>query len=143
MKMKRSWCVLALAAACSLAASAVVVSAQDAPGDDWTAPARAAKKKNPIPADDKSIAAGKQVYVKQCQSCHGESGKGDGPGAKDITPKPRDLGAQHVTDQTDGALFWKITEGQKPMPSFEKLTSEDERWEVIDFIRTFAKASNK
>ena len=106
--------------------------------DEWKAPARAAKKKNPIPADAKSIAAGKAVYIAQCLSCHGNSGRGDGPASKDLNPKPRDLGAPNVAAQTDGALFWKLTEGRKPMPSFEKLITEDERWHVINYIRTFA-----
>ena len=115
------------------------VRAQDSGGgsSEWKAPARAAKKKNPIPADDKSIAAGKDIYLHQCRSCHGDSGKGDGPAAKDTNPKPKDLGAPTVAEQTDGALFWKITEGKKPMPSFEKLISEDQRWQVINFVRTF------
>ena len=105
---------------------------------DWTAPARAARKKNPIPADEKSIATGKEVYIHQCLSCHGTTGKGDGPASKDLNPKPHDLGAANVAQQSDGALFWKITEGKKPMPSFEKLISEDERWHVVNYVRTFA-----
>ena len=108
--------------------------------EEWKAPPRAARKKNPIPADDKSKAAGKTVYIAQCLSCHGNAGKGDGPASKDLNPKPRDLGAANVTAQTDGALFWKLTEGRKPMPSFEKLITEDERWHVINYIRTFATA---
>jgi len=108
--------------------------------EEWKAPPRAARKKNPIPADDKSIAAGKTVYNAQCLSCHGKAGKGDGPAAKDINPKPHDLGDAKVGAQSDGALFWKLTEGRKPMPSFEKLTTEDERWHVINYLRTFAAA---
>jgi mono/diheme cytochrome c family protein len=127
----------------AIAASIGITVGLSVRGDDagssseWKAPARAAKKKNPIPADAKSIAAGKDVYMHQCRSCHGDSGKGDGPAAKDTNPKPKDLGTQIVADQSDGALFWKITEGKKPMPSFEKLISEDERWEAINFVRTF------
>jgi mono/diheme cytochrome c family protein len=112
--------------------------AEEAKPDEWKAPARAARRKNPIPADEKSIATGKDVYAHQCLSCHGAGGKGDGPAAKDINPKPHDLGAPNVVEQTDGALFWKITEGKKPMPTFEKLISEDERWHVVNFVRTFA-----
>jgi len=105
---------------------------------EWKAPSRAARRKNPIAAEDKSLAVGKLVYEKQCLSCHGTTGKGDGPASKDLNPKPHDLSAPVVVAQTDGALFWKITEGKKPMPSFEKLITEDERWHVINFVRTFA-----
>ena len=108
--------------------------------EEWKAPPRAARKKNPIAADDKSIASGKNVYAAQCLSCHGKTGKGDGPAAKDLNPKPHDLGDAKVGAQSDGALFWKLTEGRKPMPSFEKLITEDERWHVINYIRTFAAA---
>ena len=67
----------------------------------------------------------------------GPAGHGDGTAAKDLNPKPRDLSVPAIASQSDGALFWKITEGKKPMPSFEKLISEDERWEAINFVRTF------
>lgn len=103
---------------------------------EWKAPARAARKKNPIPADEKSLAAGRAVYVKECLSCHGETGAGDGPAAKDLNPKPRDLRTPAMWEQTDGSLFWKLTEGKKPMPAYEKLLSEDDRWHVINYTRS-------
>ncbi len=105
---------------------------------EWNAPARAARRKNPQPADEKSLAAGKDVYIKQCLSCHGDHGKGDGPAAANLNPRPHDLGAAKVAAQSDGALFWKITEGKAPMPSFDKLIPEDQRWAVVNYIRTFA-----
>ena len=130
------WAVLA--ALGLLSTVCVNLRAEDAAPDDWKAPARAARKKNPLPADEKSLAVGKDVYTHQCFSCHGAGGKGDGPAAKDLNPRPHDLGAANVAGQSDGALFWKITEGRKPMPSFEKLISEDERWHVINYVRTLA-----
>ena len=122
----------------ALALTSLKLAADETQTTDWQAPARAARKKNPVPADDKSIAAGKEVYIHQCLSCHGTSGHGDGPASKDLNPKPHNLGAPNIAEQTDGALFWKITEGKKPMPSFEKLISEDERWEAINYVRSFA-----
>ena len=107
--------------------------------EPWVAPARAARKKNPVPSDDASIAAGKAVYTKECQQCHGEKGKGDGPASKDLTIKPHDLSADVVAKQTDGALFWKLTEGRKPMPQYDKTLSETERWQVINYVRTLGK----
>ncbi|MEO6435990.1 MAG: cytochrome c [Tepidisphaeraceae bacterium] len=111
-------------------------AADSSANDEWTAPARAARKKNPIAADEKSLAAGKAVYVKECASCHGETGKGDGSAAKDLNPKPRDLRVPKMWEQTDGSLFWKLTEGKKPMPSYDKLLSEDDRWHVINYTRS-------
>lgn len=106
--------------------------------DDWKAPARAAKTENPVPSDAASIAAGKKIYLGNCMACHGMSGKGDGPAAVTCNPRPKDLGAANITAQADGELFWKITEGKKPMPSYTKLLSETDRWKVINYVRTLA-----
>jgi mono/diheme cytochrome c family protein len=78
------------------------------------------------------------LYVKECASCHGTAGKGDGPAAKDLERKPGDLSSPKLTDQTDGALFWKLTEGNKPMPSMREVFSEEDRWTVINYVRTLA-----
>ena len=120
---------------------ALSIARADEVKTEWKAPARAAKRKNPIAADDASIAAGKAIYTKQCLSCHGNAGKGDGPAAKDLTTKPGDLSNPKLWSQTDGELFWKISEGKKPMPTFDKLLSEDERWTVINYVRTLAPKS--
>ena len=80
--------------------SSLVMMADDAGSPAWAAPAQAAKKKNPIAADDKSIAAGKTVYVAQCLKCHGDAGKGDGPSANTLKPKPKDLSDPNITSQT-------------------------------------------
>ena len=112
--------------------------AQDKPGEEWIAPARAAKKKNPVEASEASLAKGKTVWVKECASCHGDKGKGDGPAVKDLEKKPEDLTLPKTLNQTDGALFWKLTEGRKPMASYEKTLSEEDRWHVINYMRTLA-----
>jgi mono/diheme cytochrome c family protein len=109
-----------------------------APPPEWKAPARAAKKKNPVPADDASVAAGKIGYQKECLSCHGDTGKGNGPAAANLEVKPGDLSDPKLWAQTDGELFWKITEGKKPMPSYNKLFSDEQRWQIVNYVRTFA-----
>ena len=119
----------------AVTSAAALLYAADAPAE-WSAPARAARKKNPIPMNDASIAAGKAVYTKECLSCHGDGGKGDGKAAKDCNPKPNDLTMPKVWEQSDGAIFWKITEGKKPMPTFDKLLSEDQRWQVINYMHS-------
>ena len=112
--------------------------------DEWVVPARAEKKKNPVATEDTSLAKGKALYTKECLSCHGPAGKGDGPAVKDLEKKPGDLSDPKLWEQTDGALFFKITEGRRPMPSMEKAFTEDERWLVINYVRTFApKPGNK
>jgi len=137
---RRGWIVKAgmVALAAVMSAPLWPAWAADAPQEAWVAPARAAKKKNPLPADAANLAAGKNVYVAQCLQCHGTAGKGDGPAAKDLQTKPGDLSNPKLNEQSDGALFWKITEGRKPMPSFEKLLAEDQRWQAIIYVRTLS-----
>lgn len=120
-----------------LAGGLAAVWADDAAAP-WTAPARAARKQNPVPSDETSVAAGQVLYEKNCLSCHGAAGKGNGPAAKDLQKQPGDLSKGTMWDQTDGAIFWKLTEGRTPMPTFEKTLSETDRWTVINYVRTLA-----
>ena len=104
--------------------------------EDWKAPASADAKKNPLTADATTLAAGKAVYVKECQTCHGKKGKGDGPGAKDLDKPAGDFTKAKMQSQTDGALFWKTSEGRKPMPMFKKKLTEEKIWQTIIYMRT-------
>jgi mono/diheme cytochrome c family protein len=115
--------------------SAVAVAAGAfAAAEEWKAPARASAKKNPVPADAVSVGRGKAVYTADCASCHGNSGKGDGPAAKDLEKPVGDM--TKLGGQSDGALFWKITEGKKPMASYATKLSEQQRWDVINYMKT-------
>jgi mono/diheme cytochrome c family protein len=106
---------------------------------DWVAPDSAKKQQNPIKATPDSIQKGKAIYEKKCLSCHGESGKGDGPVAKMQSEMPQDLtDAKLMSEMTDGEIFWKISTGKDPMPKFDKILSKDDRWNVINYVRTFS-----
>jgi mono/diheme cytochrome c family protein len=107
---------------------------------EWVAPPEAKEQKNPVPANDASIAAGKSIYMDKCVNCHGEKGDGEGSEADMYDVKPADFADPSVARETDGELFWKVTSGRKPMPSFKGKLSEEERWQAIDFIRTFKDA---
>jgi len=103
----------------------------------WVAPAAEKAKKNPLPADKKVIEQGEKVAKINCVSCHGPLGKGNGPAAVALNPKPADWTSKKVQDELDGELFWKITNGRGPMPSWRHLP-ENDRWAVVRFIRTLA-----
>jgi mono/diheme cytochrome c family protein len=126
-----------------IAATATCCFSSDSSSDDGQVPARAARKRNPVPPDADSIAAGHKIYCDNCLACHGAGGKGDGPDASSCEPEPEDLTNPDIPAQTDGELFWKISQGSKPMPSYCELLSEKERWTVIDYVRTFAPPSTQ
>lgn len=114
----------------------VVLWAADAQGP-WVAPAHAARRRNPIPANNASIEAGKVVFSQICIVCHGPQGKGDGQSAASCQPqRPADFTNPAVWDQTDGAIYWKVSEGRGAMPKFEGALTKEQRWNVINFIRT-------
>ena len=105
----------------------------------WTAPAGEAQKKNPIPVDESSLAAGHKIYLKRCASCHGTTGNGDGPDAIDLGIHPAKFSDPALREEADGALFWKITVGKKPMPDYGRKLSPTDRWSVINYLRTLAR----
>jgi mono/diheme cytochrome c family protein len=134
-----AWLLLVGICAASSAITLSMATAED--NNDraqWKAPARDAQRGNPVAADEQSIAAGHAFYRKECASCHGAKGKGDGVGAKDLSVEPTDLSDPSMWNQSDGELFWKITYGRKPMPAFAKRFNDDQRWQIINYIRTLA-----
>lgn len=102
----------------------------------WTAPEDAASLVNPFPNGPSTIAAGKRLYENRCADCHGKKGNGKGSAAADLDPKPVSFYDPNVGQQTDGALFWKITVGRRPMPAYRNKLSEEERWQVVSYLRT-------
>jgi len=118
----------------------VTASAQEKPkGKPWAAPESAVKMKNPVKSDEASLKDGKEIFAQQCKSCHGPKGQGDGPKAEKLDISCGDFTSADVTKQSDGELFWKTTEGRKPMPSFKEKLSDNERWTVINYIRSLGK----
>lgn len=106
--------------------------------DPWKAPAEAKKLENPVEATKSSIKKGKAIYLTRCQVCHGKEGKGDGPGSKALEPKPADHTSKKVQSQTDGEIYWKISEGRGPMVGWKSIIDEKDRWHLVNYIRTLA-----
>jgi mono/diheme cytochrome c family protein len=107
--------------------------------DKWLSPAPSAAKKNPIAPTQQSIAAGQKIYSKTCAMCHGKSGDADGPAVIELNIHPAKLSDPQLAIESDGALFWKITTGKKPMPAYGKRLSETDRWALVNYIRTLPK----
>jgi mono/diheme cytochrome c family protein len=93
---------------------------------------------NPVPDSPASIAEAKPLYTEHCAHCHGDTGAGDGGEAQMYTPPPADFTRPSMANIRDGELFYRITEGRKPMPSFRRALTADQRWKLVRYIRTFA-----
>src|SRR5271163_4762778 len=118
----------------AVAGSVVVYSLSD-----WTAPEQARQLRNPFPSTPQTIGMGMSTYADHCESCHGEDGNGKGKRAEKLSVAPTDFTDAHaMTRMTDGELFWKISQGHRPMPAFEDKLSEEQRWQLVDYIRTFS-----
>lgn len=108
-------------------------------GHDWEIPEEARKRANPRPVTEESLATGKGLYEKFCQACHGPGGGGDGPLASMLNEKPPALNdPEEIGALTDGELHWMISKGTPPMPGFEKKASEEERWDIVNHVRSFS-----
>lgn len=118
---------------------------QDFSKNTWELPDDADKTKNPTTASEESIAKGKELYLTgdkgNCVFCHGETGAGNEANLARLRRKPADISnKERMTAMTDGELFWKISKGINGiMPAGERRMSEEERWHVVNYIRTLAK----
>ena len=122
-----------------LLASARITLSEEPSKGKWSAPAAEAQKKNPIAANESSLAAGRKIYSKTCAMCHGKTGDADGPAVIELNIHPAKLSDPKVATESEGALFWKITTGKKPMPTYGKRLPETDRWNLVNYIRTLSK----
>ena len=105
----------------------------------WVAPANFKTMKNPIAISDASTQAGQALYVKTCAACHGKTGLGDGPKAKSLKTAPGDFLKAESQNQTDGEHFYKTKNGRGDMPKYEGKLSDDDIWNIVNYIRTLKK----
>lgn len=101
-------------------------------------PAEYAQKTSPYDSDVASIGRGQAIYTQHCATCHGESGMGDGPAGASLDPPASPIA--HTSQMLgDNYLFWRLSEGGMPfktaMPAFKDLLDENQRWDVLHFVR--------
>ena len=104
----------------------------------WAAPPEAKNVKNAVAKSDKVIADAKKIAEANCVACHGAKGAGDGPAAAALPVKPANWTSAAVQGESDGEIFWKISNGRGPMPPWKHL-SENDRWALVHYIRTLKK----
>ena len=117
---------------------ALLASGASGQAPPWTAPDSEKNRKSPVAASPKVVEQGKKVAQVNCASCHGNTGKGNGPAAMALSPKPADWTSKKVQDEADGEIFWKITTGRGAMPAWKHLP-ENDRWALVQHIRSLKK----
>jgi mono/diheme cytochrome c family protein len=106
----------------------------------WPVPDKAAKTPNPVKSSAESISAGKALWSQHCSSCHGKTGLGDGTKAAQLKTQPNDLTVASSQSQSDGSIFYKISEGRDDMPSFKKkIPDANDVWDLVNYMRTLKK----
>ena len=132
---------LVLAAAVIAAPRGAEPQAQRA-ANAWQLPPDAAQTANPLPADDKVLAAGKKIFSDKCQKCHGPKGLGDGPDADPEYAEDMNLTNPKRADRNpDGVVFYKVSNGRKnpKMPAFKDELSKEQIWTVVSYVQTLRK----
>jgi mono/diheme cytochrome c family protein len=99
------------------------------PDPKWQPPPEAIARANPLAQKPDAVAGGRKLFRRNCVECHGADSRDAG--------RAPDLSLAAIQDQTDGALFWKITNGNagRGMPSWSRLP-EAQRWQLVLFLRT-------
>lgn len=105
----------------------------------WEAPEDARKVENPVKPTPSGLKQAAQAFQTNCVPCHGKAGAGDGPAASSVTPKPANFTDPKMMGQaTDGELFWKMSTGRGPMPSWKDQLSDTQRWQMVNYLRALA-----
>jgi mono/diheme cytochrome c family protein len=118
---------------------------EDFSQNTWDLPADADKTKNPTATTPESVEKGKELYHARmkgnCVFCHGDTGAGNEANLARLRRKPADISnKERMAAMTDGELFWKISKGIRGiMPAGDQRMTEEERWHVVNYIRTLAK----
>jgi mono/diheme cytochrome c family protein len=128
--------LIAAVGAIVLVSLVTLVGRANAGDKRWTAPPEAAGRANPLAGHLDVVGGGRKVFRDRCASCHGDDGRG--------TRKAPDLTGRDVQGQSDGALFWKIGQGntRRGMPTFSYLP-EPQRWQLVLYLRSLSGDSSR
>lgn len=104
----------------------------------------ATERTNPVPAAPEALQKGRALWQRHCRSCHGETGRGDGPAAKERGPIPDVTTERFQAEWSDGAVFDVVSDGVVEdgtgtvlMPAFARqIPKDDDRWKLVRFVRS-------
>ena len=108
----------------------------------WLAPSWADTMENPSKKQPIHLKSAKRLYFNECVICHGSNGKGEGEASFGLKIPPGDLTDMFNRSQSDGAIYWKLTNGRGQMPSYSENTTELQRWQLVSYIRELQRISN-
>lgn len=134
------WLRKALFAAILLLICVLVIHWVTQENKPWIVPPEYKTLRNPLTSSESNLHAARQIYADECAKCHGDRGKGDGPEARSHYPLPADLtNPKLLANAPDGEIFYQISEGRRPMPSFRSRLTEDQRWQLVLLVRSFSR----
>jgi mono/diheme cytochrome c family protein len=123
-------------ASLTLLALPAMTGAAKAVKQPWYAPSQAKELRNRVAVTAKGLKSAAKLYQQNCVICHGKTGASNGPAAESLPQKPANFTDEKMMRKaTDGELFWKITTGRAPMPSWEDRLSETQRWQLVNYLR--------
>jgi mono/diheme cytochrome c family protein len=109
------------------------------PPAEYKIPPEAAAKQNPVKPTEESLAKAKKLYGIDCAMCHGDKGDGKGEMASDIKNVTDFTNAESLKGRTDGELFYVIRHGKGDMPLEGVRAKDDDIWNLVNYVRAFAK----
>lgn len=121
-------------AACNCANDPMALMAFEAP--ERSANPAQARRQGATPALPATADAnrGGQLYAHNCASCHGARGEADGPGAKELSPRPADLSGHEYTVNRLSFVLWNGVAGTA-MPAWRDLSAQD-RADLAQTVRS-------
>jgi cytochrome c553 len=102
---------------------------------DWIVPDDQKNLVNPLPYNLDNVKKGKELFLKNCKSCHGDPGKNN---VLPLVPPPVDITSEKMQKNSEGEMFYKISNGRGAMPQFKATISDDDRWRIVNYISNFS-----
>ncbi len=131
--------VIVLLGVLGMGVFALISWESDKQTEKWVAPKSADMIKNPYRGNTTATIQGKKLFMQFCLPCHGSRGKGDGIAGVNLKPRPASFMLSAIQQQTDGAIFWKLTNGKPPMASYQHILKDEQRWQLVNYIRELGK----
>jgi len=119
----------------TILAGLLLILAPQVKGQEWEVPADQAVLSSPTDYSLENVKRGKEIYTRNCKSCHGDPGKNN---PLTLVPMPSDIASAKMQSNSEGALFYKMTMGKGVMPPFATTVSEGDRWNLVHFIKNFS-----